>query len=197
MQIWETEKLFLFLLFFIPGFISMKVYDLVFPGHPRDFSKSWFDAIGYSSLNFALFSWLILLVYSGEYIEPYSFLYFFSIFLIMFIAPVSWPFIYCWLLKKKAISQAVVDPILKPWDKVFIKKEAYWVIAHLKDGTRIAGTYGSNSHSSSYPAEEQIYLEQVWTLDENGAFKEPVQDSAGVIIFSKEMTAIELFKDGE
>ena len=56
------EKLFenqgtlgLFLIFFIPGFITLKVYDLLIPGEPRDFSKSLFDAIAYSSLNFRIF----------------------------------------------------------------------------------------------------------------------------------------------
>ena len=42
------EKLFdnqaafaLFLVFFVPGFISLKVYDLFIPSERRDFSKSY------------------------------------------------------------------------------------------------------------------------------------------------------------
>jgi hypothetical protein len=54
------EKLFegqgtlaLSLIFFIPGFITLKVYDLLIPGEVRDFSKSLCDGGAYSSLNFA------------------------------------------------------------------------------------------------------------------------------------------------
>jgi hypothetical protein len=43
----------LFLIFFVPGFISLKVYDLLIPSEARDFTKSVFDAIAYSTLSFS------------------------------------------------------------------------------------------------------------------------------------------------
>ncbi len=39
MNIWEADKLVLFLIFFIPGFVSIKVYDLLIPGEQRDFQN--------------------------------------------------------------------------------------------------------------------------------------------------------------
>jgi hypothetical protein len=53
MDIWNVDKITLVVVFFLPGFISMKVYDLMAPGERRDFSKSLFEAISYSTLNFA------------------------------------------------------------------------------------------------------------------------------------------------
>lgn len=53
-KIFEGNSLLLFLIFFIPGFVSFKIYDLLVPGERRDFSKSAFDAIAYSALNFAI-----------------------------------------------------------------------------------------------------------------------------------------------
>jgi len=61
-KLFEGNTLSLFLIFFIPGFISLKIYDLLVPGERRDFSKSAFDAIAYSALNFAVFLPLILLI---------------------------------------------------------------------------------------------------------------------------------------
>jgi len=49
MDIWNADKLALFIVFFVPGFISMKVYDLLVPGETRDASKSLLDAISYST----------------------------------------------------------------------------------------------------------------------------------------------------
>jgi hypothetical protein len=41
-DVWGADKLTLFVIFFLPGFISMKVYDLLVPGERRDFSNpSW------------------------------------------------------------------------------------------------------------------------------------------------------------
>ena len=36
MDIRNVDKLTLFLVFFLPGFISMKVYDLMVPGEPNE-----------------------------------------------------------------------------------------------------------------------------------------------------------------
>ena len=67
MDIWQIDKLILFLLFFIPGFISTKVYNLLYPSEQKDFSAFLLEAIGYSSLNFAILSWLIIIIHSGNF----------------------------------------------------------------------------------------------------------------------------------
>ena len=44
-KLFENERnLALFLVYFIPGFISLKIYDLLVPSACRDFSNSLFDA---------------------------------------------------------------------------------------------------------------------------------------------------------
>ena len=43
------------------------------------------------------------------------------------------------------------------------------------------------------PAEEQIYLEKAWKLDEEGRFIECAERTQGIIIFGREMVAIEFF----
>jgi hypothetical protein len=54
-KFFENEQvLALFLVFFVPGFLSLKVYDLLVPGERRDFSRAAFDAVAYSALNFGV-----------------------------------------------------------------------------------------------------------------------------------------------
>jgi len=77
MDIWSTDKLTLFLIFFLPGFISMKVYDLMVPSAPREAAKSLHEAISYSALNFGFWSWLIALLFAGDYYQPAFHLVFF------------------------------------------------------------------------------------------------------------------------
>lgn len=194
MNIWEIDKLFLFLIFFIPGFISLKVYTLLIPSGRKDFSKSLFEIIGYSSLNFAALWWLIIIIHSGIFYNEYKVLYFLALIFIFFIMPVLWPFILLKISSWGPIARRILNPIPTPWDYVFNKRESYWVIAHLKNGKKIGGIFGKNSFASSYPDEEQIYLEEVWQLNDQNGFEAKIERSNGIIIFRDEVLALEFFK---
>ncbi|MFH1942657.1 MAG: DUF6338 family protein [bacterium] len=194
MDIWQIDKLLLFLIFFIPGFLSVKIYDLLVPGERRDFSKSLVEVIGYSCINFAALSWLIILIHSNNFYTNYRVCYIIIVVLILFIFPILWPPIFLKILSLKFIAKYVINPIPKPWDYIFSKREAFWVIVNLQNGERIGGIYDKNSYTSSYPVEEQIYLEEVWTLDENGKFIEPIKRSNGILIMDGQISSIEFFR---
>jgi hypothetical protein len=69
------------------------------------------------------------------------------------------------------------------------------VIIHLKDQRRIGGLYRGKSFASHSPAPPEIYLEEVWMLDENGGFTDSRVDStAGVLIMGTEILALEFFR---
>lgn len=51
----QQATLILFLGFFVPGFLMIRIYDLLVPTERRDFSKSVFDAVAYSAVNFVAF----------------------------------------------------------------------------------------------------------------------------------------------
>ncbi len=193
MDIWEINKMILFLILFIPGFISIKVYDLIIPSEKRDFTKSIFEVIGYSALNFAIFSWVIAIIHSNSFPIEHELSYYILLFIIFFVGPIIWPILFLKLRTIKKIQGFITHPILKPWDYVFGKRRSYWVIVHLKDGRRIGGIYGTNSFTSSYPAKEQIYLEQVWELDNECRFLHHVERSEGIIILEHEILCVELF----
>lgn len=94
MDIWNIDKLTLFLIFFLPGFISMKVYDLMVAGEPRDVSKSVFEAIAYSTLNFAAMFWLIAIIQADDFYHRHLVIYSVSVAVIMVVVPACWPFLF-------------------------------------------------------------------------------------------------------
>jgi len=194
MDIWQIDKLVLFLIVFMPGFISIKIYDLLVPAERRDFSSSIFEVVGYSALNFAALSWLIIFMHSGKFYDAHKIWYFIFLFFILFIAPIFWPILWLKLISLPRIAQYVVSPIQKPWDFVFGKRKSYWIIVHLKDGRAVGGKFAEASSASTYPADEQIYLEEVWQIDENRNFIKPIERSKGIIILGDEIRAIEFFK---
>jgi hypothetical protein len=80
------------------------------------------------------------------------------------------------------------------WDYVFGKRNPFWIIVHLKNGQKIGGFFGDESFASSNPADEQIYLEEVWVLDDDGRFLSPAEGSRGIIIMNDEIRAVEFFE---
>lgn len=63
----------------------------------------------------------------------------------------------------------------------------------MSDGTKIGGVFSTKSYASSFPLDEQIYLEQVWELV-NDDFIMPVENSKGIIILGKNISSIEFVK---
>jgi hypothetical protein len=189
-----SETIRLIFIFFMPGFISMKVYSLIVPSEPIDFSKSLLEAVSFSCLNFAILFAPIFAIHTGDFQLIHPIWYYIAAFIILLVAPVIWPILYSEIIATSFFKRRIIHPIHKPWDYVFSNKKPYWVIVHLKDGRRIGGLYMYNSFSSSYPASEQIYLEELWQLDKEGKFIKKIEQSNGIIISADNFQSIELFQ---
>ncbi|MFQ5636489.1 MAG: DUF6338 family protein [bacterium] len=99
----------------------------------RDFSKSLYEVIGNSALNYAALSWLIIWLYSGNFYQENRNGFIVSVVFIVFIVPALWPILFTRLWKWSQIAKHITHSIKKPWDYVFGKGELYWMIVHLKD----------------------------------------------------------------
>jgi hypothetical protein len=194
MDPWQVSGVPLFLFFFVPGFVSMKVYDLLIAGERRDFSKAVLEAMAYSAVNFAALSWLIILAHSASFFRDWRIAYYAVIFLVLFVAPIVWPVLYLSFSRFSPVARYVVHPIQSPWDYIFGKRDPFWVIVHLRDCRRIGGKYGTASFASSYPSGESLYMEELWELDKKGRFVKPVHGSKGMVIFGKEVVGVEFFE---
>ncbi|MCX2781528.1 DUF6338 family protein [Microbulbifer thermotolerans] len=197
MNIWEEDKLLVFIAFVIPGFVAIKAYELFFPSQRMDSSKQVVDAVAYSCFNYSVLIWPIYLVEHYDLQSKYPFAYGAFYFFVFFIAPVFWVYLWKKIRQTEYFQKLVPHPTQKPWDFVFGQRKAYWVIVNLKNGEKVAGMYGPNSFASSAPADEQIYLEQLWVLNEDDGFERPAEQTAGVIILSSEIKSIELIHSGE
>jgi len=197
MNIWEADKLLLFIAFVIPGFISLKIYELLNPGIQKESSKQIIDAVTYSCVNYAILLWPILAVERSALGKESPNLYAAFFLVVLFLAPIIWALLWQWVRTIKFIQKAIPHPTQKPWDYVFSKREPYWVKVVLKDGTKIGGKYSGNSFASSAPADEQIYLEETWIVNDKGGLERKKKQTAGAIILSKEIAFIELIKYSE
>ena len=194
MEFFNIEVLYLIILFFIPGFISIKIYDLLIPTEKRDFSKSVLEVISYSCINFALLFWILILINQKNFYENSKFWYFGLTILVIFIFPMIWPIILKNLLTSKLLKGKIIHPTPKAWDYLFSLGEPFWVLIHLKNGDLIGGLYGENSFASSFPNEQDLYLEEVWIANENGEFIKKIEQTGGLLIKGQEIEFLEFFK---
>src|ERR1700674_14594 len=194
-DIWITDKLLLFLVFFVPGFISMSVYGLFIATNNSDFTKRLPEVIAYSAIHYALTGWIVLVAPAGvpRLIAAY---------VVVLILPILWPPIILlarkwdyWrdrILTTKVLSY-LLEPEATPWDKFFADQHAHRVRVKLKSGGYIGGIYGKGSWSSSYPAPEQLYVREQYEVDETG-FGDRVKGSAGFLVSGGEIDTIEFFE---
>ncbi|WP_439865244.1 DUF6338 family protein [Pseudomonas antarctica] len=191
MDIWESSKLALFIWFVVPGFISIKYYQLLFPTSHKSSSELIVDAISYSCINYALVSWLILYVEESSLFAVHKWLYYGFYFFVFFISPLLIVLAWKRIRSSSRFQASIPHPTYKPWDFVFGQRKCYWVHIHLLDGGQISGFYGDKSFSSSAPAIEQIYIEQVWIVNGAGGLDRMVKGSAGALVSADRIKYIE------
>lgn len=191
MDIWDLDKLFLFIAFVVPGFISIKVYQLFFPSEQKQSTEQLVDAVAYSSINYAILFGPILLIESSGIRSSIPSLYFIFYVFVLLVAPIIWVWLWSKIRKTDFVQKNAPHPTLKAWDYVFSQRKSYWAKVTLKNGDVIGGLFHTSSFASSTPAEEQIYLEETWVLNDDGGFERMKNDSAGVLILSSEISHIE------
>jgi uncharacterized protein DUF6338 len=197
MNIWELDKLIVFIGFVVPGFISLKTYELLSPTALVASSKQVVDAVAFSSMNYALLSWAILLVERSQLSQNAPVLYGGFYLVILFLAPIAWASLWHCLRRTQWFQSRAPHPTELPWDFLFSQRKHYWMVVTLKSGSVVAGLFREESFASSSPADRQLYLQEQWLLDDQGGFDRPVVQTAGVIVATSEIETVELKYNGE
>lgn len=193
MDFLEADKFVLFVLFVVPGFVCLKTYQVISPGRTKDAAQQLVDAVAYSCVNYALLAFFIFWVEQSGTRTRWPEAYFAFWAFVILVAPVLWAWLYRYLRKRPYVQRYLPHPTEAAWDYVFERKKAWWVIATLTDGRRIAGRYDADSFVSSAPCPEQIYLEECWQMNDDGGFERRHQDTAGVLILQASISTLEFF----
>jgi hypothetical protein len=192
MDFFKSEQtIILFVLLFMPGFISTRVFDALVPGERRDYGKAIYETVGYSMLTYALWSPVLfwLLSATGLTVGFQGFL----VVMILLVTPAALPVLYLVIIRE-FFPSAIIDPCPTAWDWAFAKNPSALVLLHLRDGRHIGGLWAGNAYASSYPINQDVYLSEVWHIDQdNGEFISRVQDSRGLHIDAKDVEIVEFF----
>ena len=184
-------------LFLMPGFVARSVLSSVYPTSEPSESRLALTAITLSCLNYGVWSWLLVLSWQRLWYKSNGFLAILAV-LVLFLSPVVGTLAFVKFMQTDAFRHSreffgIRHPAPKSWDYFFGKGAACWIIATLKTGHVIGGYYGTESFASSFPHEEDLYLELLCELTPEGQLDRIAPLTLGGIIRMEEVVLLEFF----
>ncbi|MFW6201009.1 MAG: DUF6338 family protein [Gemmatimonadota bacterium] len=190
----DLHTIELFIVFVVPGLISMSVYRLLMPSRRIIWGEAVIQGLFYSSLNFVLLLPLIVVATSGRFQTEHPWGTWFIVVVSLVVVPAIWPVLLKGLFKSDGIATKIRLPYPTAWDYLFELREASFVLVHLEDGELLGGYYGGNSYAGSFPHDGDIYLEAVYEVNEKGEFGDPIPDTKGVLLRKEHYSYLELYE---
>lgn len=189
--------------FIIPGSIVISITRRVIPKKENEYNTKILEYFIYSFLNFFMWSILIYNIYSNinSWKEHYVLLWL-TLLMIIFLSPVAIALIVIQIAQKDVIRKICiyfnltsVDTEPSAWDFKFKNISSEWVIVTLKNDKIISGFLGSLSYISQNEKERDIYISEVFEIDENNKWTRK-KNTDGILIKAEEIKYIEFFKEG-
>lgn len=205
--IFNSGGLFFIVYLITPSVVALWVHDQFGPSEQRDWLGMLFWLVSYGAFNFLVYYLLSPLI--NSIIPPITapnplgkgFIDYRSILFAAFIMPAIVGFITGILPQatwfQKLFRGKLLHPTPTAWDFIFgDRTKSYLIMFHHKSGAKIVGLYSTKSYVSSFPTSQEIYVEEVWQIDEQGGWIDPIEDSAGAFIKMEECTHFELVHVG-
>ena len=124
MEFLTNDNIQLFILFVIPGFISLKIWGLIHPSHKLVLSESLLEALAFSCFNYIGTYWLYSIFLKIELVWVYFLL-------ALFIFPLFWPRLLKLILTSRTIKKRIISITPKSWDYFFNKRECCFMLIHI------------------------------------------------------------------
>jgi len=160
----------------VPGYLFTLARQTVLVGDKRGRNQIVLESIAGSMVFWAVFAPIVLnnktVVLTEKSFVAQNWVGFWCVTALCLILPPILGLLVGWLQRERWFGKLdwlpIKSSIPKAWDYVFSQERARWVLVTLTDDTRVAGFFGGDSFASSYPNDEDLYIQQVHAVDENG-----------------------------
>jgi hypothetical protein len=190
-------------LFLIPGLNCTWIIERLAGRTPLSATERLFRAIAWSLLLYAVASpWLLRvghrLAGKGQ-LWPWEPIIGLSI--IEFVAPTLLGLAVVAVRRARRFRQMTgrltqLGSEVSSWDFAFSSRGPFFVRAKLRTGERVGGWFGAGSFASAYPEPHDIFLEEAWTLTEDGYPVEPAPGSRGLLVKQDDVELLEFIELG-
>lgn len=193
-DIFSENALPLFIAFVVPGFVTLRAYELLCPTEYRASSERIVEAVSYSCINYAFLIWPIIGVESHDYKTSDPYLYAIFYFFALLVFPVGVAFGWFRIRKLDFVKKTLGHPTDTAWEYFFEEQQSpCWVVITLKSGERVGGYYGKNSFASGHPSPLQVYLEAAWEVNEYGGLERKLTDTNGILVMQDEIRTLNFY----
>jgi hypothetical protein len=178
----KIEQLLLIAGFILPGAISMYVYGRKVPQKEFELKDRIAEAICFSLMNF-LIVWLpVRQALASGMAQSYPGISWIVLILSFVVVPVAWPFAVLSLLQKAEKHGWIAVRARTAWDDFFGRQQTEWLQVELTDGRVIGDRFGRKSFTSSWPDPGHLFIEEIWRVDKDGYFVDPLPGGAGILL---------------
>jgi uncharacterized protein DUF6338 len=193
------SQILILVAFIIPGFVLVRVKRLSFPSAEESFQTTLLDSLALTCIVHGLASPAWYWCYVSGIPTKRPVVFGFVVFAILFGIPVLLGLIYSLLVASGSARWLrgflnIPEPLQTAWDYYFRQKPGCWVRVILKSGQVIAGLFGPSSFASSFPGKQDLYLEKLLSLDEDGMVTGWADYSAGALVKMEEVERLEFFE---
>jgi hypothetical protein len=189
------DKLIFFVFAVAPGFIAIQVYSLKCPTARKDLGNSLVEVITYSLINLALWIWWVQSLIRRPFDQINKFELTAAFMIVCVVSPAALSLL-CYYLRTRLLHHklGLDHPIPRGWDYFIRNHSEFWVLFHLKGGKLLGGYFGSRSFAATFPHDQEIYVEEIWRVDERGEFVEAVENTLGGVIRISECERVEFLR---
>lgn len=194
----KPEYLLMFVGFVLPGAISMYVYGLKVPQRDHPLKDKALEAICFSVLNFIMLYWPIEQLVFIKVGDPEQSMWVWAGVVLCFVMmPCVWPFLLILGVRLAESQGWIALRARTAWDWFFEKQDrGCWVQVVMVDGSTIGGRYDKKSYATASPDPGHLFIEELWTVDADGRFVDPMNGSPGVILRPTDYKYVKVFVGG-
>jgi hypothetical protein len=186
-----------FVVLLLPGFVALAVFDLRIPGERRKFGEMGVALVVYSLLCDGvglLYVWITGVKPADPHTPLWQFAWFTLVVGILVPGAIGW-----FVVDLREFLSArgfALDPMPKAWDAYFKRLSKSDVplllVVTLSDGRRVGGVWDKFAFTSTFPADEDLFIGTVCQLDQaTGQLEGVIADHQGILLKRADVLAIE------
>jgi uncharacterized protein DUF6338 len=193
-----VENFHLILLFIVPGLVALFVRSKFITGRTPSPTENILSFVVLSLVYYSLTIFVVERALSVQ--EPWVARVLVWVLLIL-VGPAVFGFVLGvaaqkewtnWVADKLDLSIVHVIPAAWDWRFSKVPRGGMFVMVTLTSGDRVAGLFGSSSFASSDTAERDLYIEEEYTVTDQGAWEARIE-KVGILISAKEIRYIEFW----
>jgi hypothetical protein len=197
----SAQGFFYLVTFVVPGFVLYTALQAFLPAKEEPAQISFLRVVSLSCWNIAAWSGLLYVMIGTDLLTGHPILQALSWFWVLLVGPTVLGVVFGSLRKTGAVERVLsamgldpLDLLHTAWDAKFNRTGSSWVMITLTDGSEVAGKYWTNSRASDDAKHRDIYVEEVWSVDDEGIWSQ-VDRTDGIWIPSEQIKYIEFWKE--